>query len=135
SDAELAALRRGVLLDGRPAVPVTVEVPGPRFRVPGLATAARRSTSRPSRGARSALTSRDSRLSDGAWLRIVLREGRNREVRRMLEAVGHPVERLIRTRVGTVQLGNLRPGAYRDLTRAEVRALGGGSGVGGRRTE
>jgi cytidylate kinase len=50
----------------------------------------------------------------------------------MLEGIGHPVERLVRTRIGGVRLGNLRPGAYRDLTRTEVRALGGGSGARGR---
>ncbi|MGZ5292086.1 MAG: pseudouridine synthase [Actinomycetota bacterium] len=56
-------------------------------------------------------------------VRVVLTEGRKREVRRMLEAVGLPVRRLVRTRVGPVRLGGLRPGELRDLEPNEVRAL------------
>jgi len=56
-------------------------------------------------------------------VRVVMTEGRKREVRRMLEAVGLPVRRLIRTRVGPVRLGRLRPGETRELTAQEVRAL------------
>ncbi len=56
-------------------------------------------------------------------LRIVLHEGRNRQVRRMCEAVGHPVRRLVRTRIGTVADPSLRPGAWRPLEGGEVRAL------------
>ncbi|MGH7966971.1 MAG: pseudouridine synthase [Candidatus Binatia bacterium] len=57
------------------------------------------------------------------WLEITLREGRNREVRRMCEAVGYRVEKLIRVRFGPLTLDDLPPGAYRLLTPAEVRAL------------
>ena len=56
-------------------------------------------------------------------LRIVLHEGRNRQVRRMLEAVGHPVRRLVRTRIGPVADTALRPGSWRPLRPDEVRAL------------
>ena len=56
-------------------------------------------------------------------LRIVIHEGRNRQVRRMCEAVGHPVRRLVRTRIGPVTDRSLGPGEWRDLTQAEVRAL------------
>lgn len=56
-------------------------------------------------------------------LTIVLTEGRKREVRRMLSAVGHPVMRLTRTRFGPVSLGQLERGAWRELTRDEVAAL------------
>jgi pseudouridine synthase len=56
-------------------------------------------------------------------VRLVLAEGRKREVRRMLDAVGLPVRRLVRTRVGPVRLGRLRPGELRELTPEEVRAL------------
>jgi 23S rRNA pseudouridine2605 synthase len=56
-------------------------------------------------------------------IRIVIHEGRNRQVRRMCEAVGHPVVRLVRTRIGPVADRSLRPGAWRPLTRAEVRSL------------
>lgn len=58
-----------------------------------------------------------------AALRVVMAEGRKREVRRMLEAVELPVRRLVRLRVGTVRLGRLRAGEIRDLTPEEVRGL------------
>lgn len=56
-------------------------------------------------------------------LRVVMAEGRKREVRRMLEAVGLPVRRLVRTRVGPVRLGRLRPGEVRELEPEEVQGL------------
>jgi 23S rRNA pseudouridine2605 synthase len=56
-------------------------------------------------------------------VRLVIHEGRNRQVRRMCEAVGHPVRRLVRTRIGPLTDRSLRPGAHRALTEAEVRAL------------
>ena len=58
-----------------------------------------------------------------ALVEVVLHEGRKHIVRRMLEAVGHPVESLSRTDVGPVHLGELRPGKMRPLTRAEVAGL------------
>ncbi len=59
----------------------------------------------------------------GSWLRVVLREGRKRQIRRMVEAVGYRVVRLIRVRMGPLRLGNLAPGAYRPLTRGELAAV------------
>ncbi len=56
-------------------------------------------------------------------VRITLHEGRNRQVRRMFEAVGARVIRLVRVRIGSLALGRLRPGESRDLTRAELKAL------------
>ncbi|HEX9969895.1 MAG TPA: pseudouridine synthase [Acidimicrobiales bacterium] len=56
-------------------------------------------------------------------LRIVIHEGRNRQVRRMCEAVGHPVVRLVRTRIGPIHDRRLKPGQWRPLTQEEVRAL------------
>jgi len=56
-------------------------------------------------------------------IELVLHEGRNRQVRRMLERVGHPVLRLVRVRVGPVALGDLAPGAWRELTSREVRLI------------
>ena len=56
-------------------------------------------------------------------LRITIHEGRNRQVRRMCEAVGHPVVRLVRTRIGTLRDPELSPGEWRDLTLDELRAL------------
>ncbi len=56
-------------------------------------------------------------------VRLVIHEGRNRQVRRMCEAVGHPVARLVRTRIGPLSDDRLRPGTWRPLTPAEVRSL------------
>lgn len=57
------------------------------------------------------------------WLRFVLHQGRKRQIRRMCHAVGLTVQRLIRVRIGPLELGDLASGAYRTLTRAEVRTL------------
>ena len=62
-------------------------------------------------------------------LRIVIREGRNRQVRRMLEAVGHPVRELQRTAFGPVHLGRLRPGGVRRLRPPEVERLRRAAGL------
>ncbi|MDE0496625.1 MAG: pseudouridine synthase [Acidimicrobiaceae bacterium] len=56
-------------------------------------------------------------------LRIVIHEGRNRQIRRMCDAVGHPVVRLVRTRIGPLTDPALRPGGHRPLTADEVREL------------
>ncbi len=56
-------------------------------------------------------------------VQIVLHEGRKHVVRRMMEAIGHPVESLVRTDVGPVRLGDLKPGKMRPLTRQEVAGL------------
>ena len=56
-------------------------------------------------------------------LEIVLREGRNRQIRRMCEAVGHPVRRLVRVRIGAVSDRRLASGQWRELTVAEIRGL------------
>jgi 23S rRNA pseudouridine2605 synthase len=58
-----------------------------------------------------------------AALEIVVHEGRNRLVRRMCEAVGHPVRRLVRTRIGPITDRRLAPGEWRPLRPREVRAL------------
>jgi 23S rRNA pseudouridine2605 synthase len=60
---------------------------------------------------------------DATALEVTIHEGRNRQVRRMCDAIGHPVTRLVRTRVGPVRDERLRPGEWRDLTVAETRAL------------
>lgn len=56
-------------------------------------------------------------------LEITIHEGRNRQVRRMCEHIGYPVLRLVRTAIGNLSLGSLKPGQYRRLTAAEVRDL------------
>jgi 23S rRNA pseudouridine2605 synthase len=89
----------------------------------------------PSQGAISALR-RGVELDDGVVtapakvtlvsptvVRIVIHEGRYRQVRRMLQAVGHPVRRLVRTRIGPISDNHLAPGRWRLLDTAEVRSL------------
>jgi 23S rRNA pseudouridine2605 synthase len=66
-------------------------------------------------------------LSPGV-LRRVIHEGKNRQVRRLCDAVGHPVRRLVRTRVGTLRDTALAPGRWRPLTGVEVRALAAAAG-------
>lgn len=68
-------------------------------------------------------------LRDGSsWLELVLTEGRNRQVRRMCAAVGHPVRELVRVGIGALALGDLPPGEWRHATRDEVRLLGNTGG-------
>lgn len=57
------------------------------------------------------------------WIEVVLREGKNRQIRRMCEAMGVEVENLVRIRIGDLQLGTLPPGAVRSLTAREVDHL------------
>lgn len=57
------------------------------------------------------------------WLRMILHEGRKRQIRRMADAVEHPVKRLIRVRLGPIRPGNLSPGRWRHLSRGEVEEL------------
>ncbi|MDR0284428.1 MAG: rRNA pseudouridine synthase [Propionibacteriaceae bacterium] len=64
-----------------------------------------------------------SRTGSKTMIRLTLHSGRNRVVRRLLEAVGYSVERLARLRVGPIRLGNLKIGETRDLTAAELGAL------------
>ncbi len=64
-----------------------------------------------------------SQRKQSTILELVLSEGRNREIRRMLARLGHKVTHLVRVSVGPVRLGDLPPGSYRPLTRQEVVAL------------
>jgi pseudouridine synthase len=89
----LDRLRRGIPLDGRRTQPADV-----------------------------VLVNKGRRDHDGVVL-ITIREGRNRQVRRMLEAVGHPVQSLKRTRFGPIGDRRLKPGDWRELTVDEIDAL------------
>ena len=102
-------LRRGIPLDGRRTMPAEVTR---LSRAPVKAGRQERST----------------------VLLITIREGRNRQVRRMCEAVGHPVQKLKRVRFGPIADKRLRPGQWRELTKVEVEKLkSGSSGTSGRR--
>ena len=58
-----------------------------------------------------------------AWLEMTLREGLNRQVRRMTAAVEHPALRLVRVAIGPVRLGDLQPGTWRDVTPSEIEQI------------
>jgi 23S rRNA pseudouridine2457 synthase len=58
-----------------------------------------------------------------AWIELTLTEGRNRQVRRMTAAVGHPTLRLVRVAIGDLSLRGLQPGQWRDLTADELERL------------
>jgi 23S rRNA pseudouridine2605 synthase len=62
-------------------------------------------------------------VRDGVWLRFIVHEGRNRQVRRMCAAVGLEPRRLVRTRLGPIHLGELPSGRYRPLRPEETAAL------------
>ena len=96
-ERDLRRLREGVPIDGRRTLPA---------RVRRLAVLEGR------QGARTRLE-------------IALREGRNRQVRRMCDAIGHPADRLRRTRIGPIADPGLKPGRFRDLTPGEVGRLMG----------
>jgi 23S rRNA pseudouridine2605 synthase len=79
---------------------------------------------------RPARVERMRRLHPGAtWLRIEITEGRNRQVRRMCAAIGHPVIELRRVRYAGLGLGRLRPGDWRLLSREELTRLGAAAGL------
>lgn len=65
----------------------------------------------------------DRQAQGGTWLSIEITEGRNRQVRRMCEAIGHRVKRLVRTRYGGLTLGRLTRGEFRMLSSAEIARL------------
>ena len=64
-----------------------------------------------------------SSTPDRSIVELTIHEGRNRIVRRLLDAVGHPVRRLTRTAIGPVRLSGLRSGGMRELTREELGTL------------
>ena len=121
---KIRRLQHGVMLDDGPTAPAAVEL----LRRPPLPFA-----SLPSPAARSAPPAPNSQPGThrepksvpkrAAWLQITIREGRKRQLRRMVALLGHPALRVIRIRLGTLELGDLRPGKWRDLAAGEVRAL------------
>ena len=98
TDQQLRRIAKGMRLDGRKTVPAEV---------------------------RRISSARMSLRNDRACIEIVLREGRNRQVRRMFQSIGHPVIRLVRTSLGPLQLRGLKLGHSRDLSKEELRLLRG----------
>ena len=106
SPEALAALRRGVALADGPTRPAETELLADPPNLPDRPVPIRFRKNVPT-----------------AWLRLVLHEGRNRQVRRMTALVGHPTLRLFRVAIGPVALGDLAPGQWRDLEPDELAAL------------
>ena len=98
------------------------EVAGPMPRSLGQAADGRASSWRTGRR-RSTRSGWSTRSGKSAQVELVLHEGRKHIVRRMMDEVGHPVSRLVRTSIGPIRLGDLQPGRTRRLTNAEVAAL------------
>lgn len=65
----------------------------------------------------------DNVTRDGTWVIAILREGRKRQIREVGDRIGLPVKRILRTRIGSLKLGNLKPREWRNLTREEVQRL------------
>jgi 23S rRNA pseudouridine2605 synthase len=65
----------------------------------------------------------DSAQGKGAWVRVIMGEGRKRQIRETCKQLGLPIVRILRTRIGSLRLGNLKPRQWRYLTRQEVDAL------------
>jgi 23S rRNA pseudouridine2605 synthase len=99
---DLQRLARGIVLEGRRTEPAHVEL------LPG------------------------KRDDEHATLRITIHEGRNRQVRNMCEAIGHPVDRLRRIAIGPLRDDRLKPGQWRELTAEEVARLRRSPGAGAR---
>jgi 23S rRNA pseudouridine2605 synthase len=62
----------------------------------------------------------------GAWVRVIMKEGRKRQIRETCKQLGLPVVRIVRVRIGTLRLGNLRPRQWRYLTMTEITELKSG---------
>ena len=92
---DLERLSRGIVIDGRKTMPAEVKV----------------------------LKVIDGADAQHAVLSIVVKEGRNRQVRNMCEAIGHPVDRLRRVRIGPIADEHIRPGEFRELDTKEIAAL------------
>jgi 23S rRNA pseudouridine2457 synthase len=107
SPEALEALRRGVTLADGPTLPAEAELLEDEPDLPERPVPIRFRKNVPT-----------------AWLRLVLREGRNRQVRRMTATVGHPTLRLVRVAFGPIRLEPLRPGEWRELSAVERKALG-----------
>ena len=102
------------------ARPISPRLPDRSARGRPAAARRRRAGGRPGAGRR---VPGGRRGTAAALVEVVLHEGRKHIVRRMFEEVGHPVDRLIRTAIGPIQLGDLKPGRTRRLTHAEIAAL------------
>ncbi len=106
NEEALEQLRKGVLLNGKQTRPAEVRLLADHPQLPDRPVPIRFRKNVPT-----------------AWVEITLREGLNRQVRRMTAAVGHPTLRLVRVAIGPIALGDLPPGQWRDLTSGEIAQI------------
>ena len=106
----LAQLQRGVILAGRKTLPCRARQLDPQPEVPPRDPPIRFRKNVPD-----------------CWVELELVEGKNRQVRRMTAAVGHPTLRLLRVQIGGFKLGSLAPGQWRELTKQDRNAVLAGS--------
>ena len=106
NEEALGQLRKGVVLNGKKTRPADVRLLPDDPQLPDRSV--------PIRFRKNVLT---------AWVEIALREGLNRQVRRMTAAVGHPTLRLVRVAIGPIVMGDLQPGHWRDVTSGEVAQI------------
>jgi 23S rRNA pseudouridine2457 synthase len=106
SNSAIEQLREGVIIQGKMTrqseVRLLEQVPDLPARTPAI---------------------RERKTIPTAWVEITLREGRNRQVRKMTAAVGFPTLRLVRTKIGELSIGKLKPGESRQLSREEAEKL------------
>ncbi|MEY4704295.1 MAG: rRNA pseudouridylate synthase [Nitrospirota bacterium] len=106
NEEALEQLRKGVVLSGKKTRPAEVRLLPADPQLPDRSVPIRFRKNVPT-----------------AWVEITLREGLNRQVRRMTAAVGHPTLRLVRVAIGPVLLGDLPSGQWRDLTSLEIAQI------------
>ena len=106
SEEALEQLRTGVVLNGKKTKPAEVRLLPNDPQLPDRPVPIRFRKNVPT-----------------AWLEIILREGLNRQVRRITAAVGHPTLRLVRVAIGPIVLGNLHPGDWRNVTSGEISQI------------
>jgi 23S rRNA pseudouridine2457 synthase len=106
NEEALEQLRKGVVLNGKKTRPAEVRLLSDDPQLPD----------RP-------MPIRFRKHVSTTWVEITLREGLNRQVRRMTAAVGHPTLRLVRIAIGPVVLGELQPGQWREMTSHEIAQI------------
>lgn len=107
TDEEMKKFRKDLLIENKLTLPAKIEIIDlPNFpeRIPPI---------------------RKRKNIPTCWLKVIITEGRNRQVRKMTAAIGHPTLRLIRVRIKNIHLGNLLPGEIRELSDLEILNLKG----------
>jgi len=103
TDEELAKMRQGLTIEDYVTKPCQVKILDPQPDIPPRDPPVRL-----------------RKIVQDIWIEIQISEGKNRQVRKMTAAIGHPTLRLIRMRLGNLELGKLTPGEWKEINKAEV---------------